>query len=187
MTRLALRDPENPSVPSFTTSDRAEIAARFTALGALYDHWETEGDLPEGADPTVALDIYGERIARLKQVGRYEGADVVRLRPDDPRKAALRDAFLEEHTHADDEVRFFAEGTGVFWLHIGDALVEIVCERGDLLLVPAGVKHWFDAGPEPDFTAVRIFTAEPKWEALYTGDDIALRVEAALLATPAAE
>ncbi|TBW41295.1 cupin domain-containing protein [Siculibacillus lacustris] len=182
MTRLVVREAARPTEIRFETTDRAAIAAAFADLGALYEHWEVAGDLPADADPSVALELYGERIGRLKEVGGYQGADVVRLRPDHPDREKLRTAFLQEHTHADDEVRFFAEGTGVFYLHIDDQLIQIDGEQGDLLLVPKGVKHWFDAGTEPNFTAVRIFTAEPKWEALYTGDAIALAVEAALVA-----
>lgn len=173
MTRLIVRNAADPAQIRSETRDRAEIAHAFAALGALYEHWEVTSDLPADAPPSIALELYGDRIAKLKQVGGYQGADVVRVRPDTPNRDALRAAFLKEHTHADDEVRFFAEGSGVFYLHIGDDVIQIEAERGDLLLVPKGVRHWYDSGLVPNFTAVRIFTAEPKWEAQYTGDDIA--------------
>lgn len=180
MTTLVVRDAARPAEIRLHTTDRPAIARAFADLGAFYDHWEVAADLPAEAPPSIALELYGDRIGGLQLVGGYQGADVVRLRPDHPERVAMRAAFLKEHTHDDDEVRFFAEGSGVFYLHVDDAVIQIDCERGDLLLVPKGVKHWFDAGVAPNFTAVRLFTAAPRWEALYTGDDIALTVEAAV-------
>ena len=39
----------------------------------------------------------------------------------------MRRKFLEEHTHAEDEVRFFVEGCGLFVLHIGSEVLSVLC------------------------------------------------------------
>jgi 1,2-dihydroxy-3-keto-5-methylthiopentene dioxygenase len=49
----------------------------------------------------------------------------------------------------------------------------VLCEAGDLISVPAGIRHWFDMGPSPRFTAIRLFTSPEGWVARYTGDPIA--------------
>jgi 1,2-dihydroxy-3-keto-5-methylthiopentene dioxygenase len=49
----------------------------------------------------------------------------------------------------------------------------VICCRGDLMSVPTGVKHWFDMGPNPSFTVIRIFTDPAGWVAQFTGDKIA--------------
>ena len=61
----------------------------------------------------------------------------------------MRAKFLDEHFHKEDEVRFFVAGSGLFTLHVGDKVYEILCESGDLIGVPDGTTHWFDMGPEP--------------------------------------
>ena len=86
---------------------------------------------------------------------------------------ALREKFLNEHTHGEDEVRFFVEGAGLFCLHIGDEVFQVLCEKNDLISVPAHTPHWFDMGSEPNFTAIRIFDNPEGWIAQFTGDDIA--------------
>jgi 1,2-dihydroxy-3-keto-5-methylthiopentene dioxygenase len=48
-----------------------------------------------------------------------------------------------------------------------------LCERGDLISVPAGTRHWFDMGPAPRFTAIRLFTTPAGWVANFTGEPIA--------------
>ncbi len=46
---------------------------------------------------------------------------------------------------------------------------------GDLIGVPAGTTHWFDMGPDPEFTAIRMFENTEGWTPVYTGDPIAAR------------
>jgi 1,2-dihydroxy-3-keto-5-methylthiopentene dioxygenase len=49
----------------------------------------------------------------------------------------------------------------------------VLCEKNDLISVPAGTPHWFDMGSEPNFTAIRIFDNPEGWVAQFTGDGIA--------------
>jgi 1,2-dihydroxy-3-keto-5-methylthiopentene dioxygenase len=42
-----------------------------------------------------------------------------------------------------------------------------------LISVPAGTRHWFDMGPTPRFTAIRLFTTPAGWVANFTGTPIA--------------
>src|SRR5690606_22918470 len=101
--------------------------------------------------------------------------DVISLNADHPDKDALRQKFLSEHTHSEDEVRFFVDGCGLFTLHIDARVYEVLCERGDLISVPAGVAHWFDMGPAPRFVAIRFFNNTEGWVARFTGSTIADR------------
>ncbi|MCI4239589.1 acireductone dioxygenase, partial [Dickeya dianthicola] len=65
----------------------------------------------------------------------YQSWDVISMRADNPQKAALRTKFLSEHTHGEDEVRFFVEGAGLFCLHVDGRIFQILCEKNDLLSV----------------------------------------------------
>jgi mannose-6-phosphate isomerase-like protein (cupin superfamily) len=95
-------------------------------------------------------------------------------RPSDvPDRAAFRQKFLNEHTHSEDEVRFFVAGAGQFTLHIGEKVYEVLCEKGDLIGVPDGTRHWFDMSESPYFVAIRLFTNKEGWVANFTGEDIA--------------
>ena len=105
----------------------------------------------------------------------YQAVDVVSLNPDHPERAVLRQKFLEEHTHAEDEVRFFVAGQGLFTLHIKDKVYEVLCQQGDLISVPANTRHWFDMSERPYFIAIRLFTNPAGWVANFTGDKIAQR------------
>ncbi|MMZ71588.1 Acireductone dioxygenase [compost metagenome] len=49
----------------------------------------------------------------------------------------------------------------------------MLCEKNDLISVPAGTPHWFDMGEEPHFVAIRLFNNPEGWVAKFTGDSIA--------------
>ncbi len=44
----------------------------------------------------------------------YQSWDVISLRADNPQKEALREKFLNEHTHGEDEVRFLSRALACF-------------------------------------------------------------------------
>jgi len=175
MTRLTIYADTEPGDPVTQTTDGAEIASHLTGAGVRFERWPAHAAIADDAEPQAILDSYGAEIERLKKEGGYQTADVIRLKPDHPDRAALRNKFLDEHTHAEDEVRFFVEGSGAFYLHLADKVYRLVCEKNDLLSVPAGTRHWFDMGPSPRFTCVRIFTNPEGWVARFTGDPIAGR------------
>jgi 1,2-dihydroxy-3-keto-5-methylthiopentene dioxygenase len=100
---------------------------------------------------------------------------VIKLTPDNPAVPALREKFLAEHIHTEDEIRFFVHGSGHFVLHVDGKVYDAFCEAGDLISVPANIKHWFDAGEKPSFTALRVFTDTSGWVAHFTGDGISAR------------
>lgn len=157
----------------FTSSDKKRITEKLQALGVRYEQWQTDTAISAGADPEFVMNAYSKDIDRLVTEAGYQTVDVISLAADNPQKAQLRQKFLNEHTHSEDEVRFFVAGEGLFTLHIDHKVVEVLCTQGDLISVPANTPHWFDMGPNPNFTAIRLFNNPDGWVANYTGDDIA--------------
>lgn len=172
MTTLIIYPEKNPDHPDVTTSDPAQIADLLGKVGVHFERWKASAELPEGATQEQVIAAYQSEVDRLSAAAGYQSVDVIRLTPDNPKKAELRAKFLDEHTHDEDEVRFFVEGSGAFYLHLGDKVYQVVCTRDDLLSVPAGTLHWFDMGPEPRFTCIRLFTTPEGWVAKFTGDKI---------------
>lgn len=158
-----------------STGDFEAIQKELSAVGVRFSRWLTHAGVTAGDAPEKVIEAYRDDIDRLLAEGGYQAVDVVSLGPTHPDKAMLRQKFLNEHTHEEDEIRFFVAGQGLFTLHIGNEVFEILCRRNDLIGVPAGTPHWFDMGPEPEFVAIRIFTNPAGWVANFTGSDIAER------------
>ncbi|MCS6931212.1 MAG: cupin domain-containing protein [Acetobacteraceae bacterium] len=178
MSRLVVHDAKSGERLS-VTEDAEEIARTLAAIGVRFERWPV-ADLPPGADAETVLAAYRDRLDAFMAGTGAGSADVVRLTPDHPQKDAIRAKFRAEHTHDEDEVRFFHEGAGNFVLHVDGKVYDARCERGDLISVPTGTPHWFDAGPEPNVTALRVFTATTGWTPHYTGSDMAERFPAML-------
>ncbi len=163
------------SRPLVDTSDRAEIARILGDQGIVFEKWEANAPLTADADQDAIIAAYADDIERLKQQYGYQTVDVIRVGPSTPNLPVLREKFLNEHTHTEDEVRFFVEGSASFYLRLGGKVYQTICTRGDLLGVPANTTHWFDMGPAPEFAAIRLFINPEGWVANFTGDDIASR------------
>lgn len=155
------------------TADPVQIEQALAGLQAKFERWQADKALDTEAEQESVLQAYKADIDRLIAENGYQAVDVISLSPDHPKKTELRQKFLHEHRHSDDEVRFFVEGSGLFVLHEQGKVFSLLCEKGDLISVPAGTRHWFDMGSQPHFVCIRLFNNPEGWVAQATGDDIA--------------
>jgi 1,2-dihydroxy-3-keto-5-methylthiopentene dioxygenase len=156
-------------------TDEHEIRCFLDERGIFYGRWSTDVGLPDDATDDQVLAAYDLWLEPFMEKGGYRAADVVRVTPDTPNLDAIRDKFLREHTHSEDEVRFFEPGSGLFWFHMErseDEVFAVHCQEGDLLSVPANTKHWFDLGVRPMLRAIRVFTDQAGWVPHYTQSGI---------------
>ncbi|MTF40122.1 1,2-dihydroxy-3-keto-5-methylthiopentene dioxygenase [Cyanobacterium aponinum] len=179
MTALKIFLDNQPSIPIFDSDsilevDRiSKITRKLEEVGVHFQQWQTIENLTSGASQEEVLKAYQQEVKQLMDEEGYLTVDVVSLTSDHPQKAEFRQKFLDEHTHSEDEVRFFVDGKGLFSLHIDNQVFEVLCTRGDLISVPANTRHWFDMGENPYFTAIRFFNNPEGWVANFTGSDIA--------------
>ena len=172
-TTLRVYDDTDPGAPLLETSDGVRIAQELAQAGVRFERWAADRELPAGADQETVIAAYRSSIEKLIAENGYQSVDVIRLERGTPNTEPMRKKFLDEHQHSEDEVRFFVEGRGAFYLHVDGRVYQTICVKGDLISVPAGTKHWFDMGPDPEFTAIRLFINPDGWIANFTGDAIA--------------
>jgi len=175
MSQLTIFDDLRPAQPVLKTNDADAMARELSAIGVRFERWESPVALAPEDAPEVILEAYRPYLDELMGDLGAGSADVIKLTPDNPNVPALRQKFLAEHVHTEDEIRFFVHGGGHFVMHVNGRVYDAYCEAGDLISVPANTKHWFDAGPAPYFTALRVFTDTTGWTPHYTGDEISER------------
>lgn len=177
MTLLVIQPDDNPGTTTLETSDAEVISDELNRRGVKFEQWHAGAKIEPNADSDAVLAAYASDVGRLGKQG-YNTVDVLRLSPNpaDPewrqQASAARDKFLSEHTHDDDEVRFFVEGKGCFYLRVDGEILMTVCEKNDLIWVPSGIAHWFDMGAEPDFVVIRFFKIPEGWVGHFTGNSI---------------
>jgi 1,2-dihydroxy-3-keto-5-methylthiopentene dioxygenase len=174
MSRLTIY-PDQSTDKQLDTESHAEIASELSSIGVRFEQWQAKAVLADDASQEDVLAAYQQDIDALMKEYNFQSADVVNLTPSHPDKKAFREKFLNEHTHSDFEVRFFVDGSGLFYIHANDKVYIVLCEKGDLISVPANTTHWFDMGENPFFKCIRLFTTPEGWVANFTGSDIASR------------
>ncbi|MEH6347717.1 MAG: cupin [Bermanella sp.] len=172
MSQLKVFHQDNTNKVLQSSIDKNEIANILLTEGVIYRQWDTPVEIKSDATESEIIQAYQSQINKLKKEAGYQSVDTISLTPESSNKHELRKKFLAEHTHAEDEVRFFVKGKGLFSLHINHNVYEILCSQGDLISVPANTRHWFDMGPNPDFTAIRLFNNSDGWIAQYTDSNI---------------
>ena len=125
------------------TTDNERIGTELAGHGITFGRWPVVENAASVSSEEL-LAHYAKHVAELNESGRYRHIDIARIHPDD----------------------------GCFYLHLGEEVLAVVCEGGDLLSVPAGTLHWFDMGERPDFIAIRFFEEEDGWVGDFTGDKI---------------
>jgi 1,2-dihydroxy-3-keto-5-methylthiopentene dioxygenase len=184
MSRLTVYRDDAPGTPVVATEDVAEIARELSAIGVRFERWTSPVTLSPEDGTEAILAAYKPYLDELMGSIGAGSSDVIKLTPDHPQARALREKFLPEHTHTEDEVRFFVDGSGNFIMHVDGRVWDAHCVQGDLISVPAHTQHWFDAGDKPFFTALRVFSDTSGWVAHFTGDAISARFPAVIEGAP---
>jgi 1,2-dihydroxy-3-keto-5-methylthiopentene dioxygenase len=142
--------------------------------GILFEQWEAKIPLKNDDPQEIILSAFSHKLRPYMEQHGYHSADVVNVTPTTPDLELIRNKFLAEHTHAEDEIRFFVDGEGLFFFHLKDRgeVFRLLCEKGDFISVPQGVNHWFDLAPNYFVKAIRIFQTKEGWIANYTNSNI---------------
>lgn len=151
-------------------TDVKEIKAFFNARNIFFDQWACDVVFADTASQEEILEAYAKDLKPFMENGGYLTADVISINKLTENYEAIRAKFLAEHTHSEDEIRFFVDGKGLFWFNLeNEPVFNLLCEQGDLISVPEGTKHWFDAGESNPFVkAIRIFIDMSGWVPHYT-------------------
>jgi 1,2-dihydroxy-3-keto-5-methylthiopentene dioxygenase len=162
--------------PYLVSSDIDDVAGYLAEDGVRFERWQLRSH-SEDEDRSCCVDEilnrYHVDIEALKNERDYKYVDVVSVKKTDSFLSARRNHFLSEHTHTGDEVRLFLSGTVLIYLHINARIHILQCGRGDFLTIPAGVKHWLDMGPTPEYSCIRWIDSEEGLKNQLTGNCIA--------------
>ena len=165
MALLTILDPIRKEI-----CDPKDIQTFMNDRGIIFEQWEASMPLNDTDSQEVILKAYEHELGPYMKKHGYQSADVINVHKDTPNIEAIRAKFLSEHTHSEDEVRFFVDGEGQFFFHLADKgeVFKLLCEKGDFISVPKGYTHWFDLAPKYHVKAIRVFHNPEGWVANYT-------------------
>lgn len=142
MTLLTVWPDDRPGHVLLRTEDPGTITAELARIGVEFCRWPLRAPVPGDSDDSdhsdhsdlteaSVLSQYQDRIdTRTAAVG-YHAVDVV-----------TGDGDAVEHVQTLDEDRFVVSGSVAWYLHAGPQVHAVLCEPGDLLGIPAHLRHW---------------------------------------------
>lgn len=164
MSCLSVYHLSTPDLPNKVLTHVEDIAVTLAEQGVRFERWHAQTPIQSGASDQEVIEAYRQNIDKLMTEQGLRHVDVTR---------EMNAGLLAEHSCEEDQLRFFASGGGLFNLHIEDYVYAVLCEKGDLIGVPAGTRLWVDMGADPRFVAIRIFNKPEGQVAHFTGDTIA--------------
>lgn len=139
---------ENGNIQKVSVEELAAIGVKYTQI-------------------LVEDNLLEKQLDRYSVENNYKNRDEVFVTPERMGPAVYEQKlgiFYEEHLHSDDEVRYVKNGSGYFDVRSKeDKWIRIWVEKGDLLVLPAGIYHRFITDTNDFINAIRLFKEEPKW------------------------
>ncbi|WP_231883318.1 hypothetical protein, partial [Mycobacterium leprae] len=140
---------------------RNSLASNEPSVAIIFDRWPTMPDLDAVTPITEIRAHYRHHIAELNADSRYQHIDVAWLQPvysetcigwTCPRWPAR--SFLSSTCTPRTKCASLSPAEAASILHLEPEIVAVVCDGGDLLLLPSCIRHWCDMGVHPDFVAI---------------------------------
>jgi 1,2-dihydroxy-3-keto-5-methylthiopentene dioxygenase len=158
---------------NITVTNFSEIKTILSLHGIMIEQWQASKVLSNDANQETIIEAYAHELNPFMEKNGYAIADVINVHPKTENLMVIREKFMKEHTHSEDEIRFFVDGMGKFWFHLdNEEILCVTCERGDFMSVPKNFRHWFDLAPGYFVKAIRIFSNMEGWVPNYTGSGI---------------
>eukprot|EP00834_Sanchytrium_tribonematis_P002039 NODE_56_length_28873_cov_1.243101.p15 type:complete len:154 gc:universal NODE_56_length_28873_cov_1.243101:27885-27424(-) len=135
----------------------------------------------KGDESLCKLGVFLIRNCRMEDISIHANKDIVTLSHETPGLKSLLEKFYVEHLHEDDEMRYVLEGSGFFDVrNEKDNWLRISIQKGDFVIIPAGIYHRFSLDDNMYIKAMRIFSDAPKWiahERSFNTDQMDTRVD----------
>jgi 1,2-dihydroxy-3-keto-5-methylthiopentene dioxygenase len=164
-------------------SELSEICAALAPLQIELSHWPIE--LTATVGPLLAAETLSDgqkedllralddRFNEQRAKYGYQSRDLVVLHPQVPKLDEMLKIFDKCHRHADDEVRYVVDGSGIFGFVMPDqSQIQLTVEREEFIRVPAGTEHWFVLDQKRRIKTVRYFATKEGWAAQYSGTSV---------------
>eukprot|EP00069_Balaena_mysticetus_P015528 bmy_22547T0 len=128
---------------------------QLRGLGVLY--WKLDANKYEN-DP---------ELEKIRKERNYSWMDVITIGRDKlPNYEEKIKMIYKEHLHLDDKIRFILDGSGYSDVRDKeDRWIRIFMEKGDMIILPAGIYHRFTLDEKKYEKAMQLFVRDPVWTA----------------------
>lgn len=165
MSILSVFHSSSPQLAHKVLTHHEDIAATLAEQGVQFARHEHGLRIRPGSAEAQVREEAAGLIDTLMTAHGCKGLMLLNRDGEQLAEVDLRD----EHAH--DAVEAFAvvSGRGQISLRLGEQVFALLCEKGDVLVVPAQTRRWIDLGDTPFCLALRLFGSEQ--DITMTGDE----------------
>ena len=157
MSSLTVYHQSSPEYPNKLLTHAEDIASTLAAVGVQFSQVPVQQPVIAGAASEELMAASRVQIDQLMAAHGYASAEVLSLCDERGEGSELARSMRQEQACQPAHLLYYLAGRGLLALHSGEYVYSMVCEKGDLVGLPAGIAHWFDAGEHPRFAVLRLF------------------------------
>lgn len=154
MSSLSVYHHSSPDVPDKVLSHGDDISATLAVVGVAFERWPVVTPVQPGSSRAQVLDALGPQLDELMSARGFAAFELLSLDTAQSYQEQAPAAALQEQRNVEPEAHWFVAGRGLLNLHVGDYVYAVLCEKGDLISLPAGTRHWLDTGDFPRLAAL---------------------------------
>jgi len=157
MSSLTVYHQSSPEYPNKLLTHVEDIASTLAAVGVQFSQVPVQQAVTAGTASDELLAASRVQVDQLLSHHGYAYAEVLSLCDERGEGSELARRLRAEQCCQPAHLHYYLAGRGLLALHIGEYVYNLLCEKGDLLRLPAGTAHWFDGGEHPRFAVLRLF------------------------------
>lgn len=170
MSSLFVYHVSSPEVPLKVLNHLEDIAPTLAEQGITFERWPVSTAVAAGSSSEQVLAACA---AALEPLARERDVSVQQVISLDGSQSAGE--LLEARRNTLAQAYWFVSGRGLLYVQVGESVYGVLCEKHDLISVPAGAVQWLDAGEHSYLVALRLATSAEQPQAVAGGDDLASR------------
>lgn len=153
----------------------------LTSQGIYFERWDLSG-LPDrlrtaddltGAEKIAVTHRLRSELQRVAEAMDYFSYDLLMLCPEvTPDLEEALKTYQKPHRHQEDEVRLVIDGEVTYTVTANGRTFTVKLEPGDLLCIPAGVRHNFVLTGPHRLKAIRMFQSQAGWMAVFDAQEV---------------
>ena len=173
MPSLSVFSATHPQQPYKVLGWPEHVSATLAELGVRYEQYLPAMPLNRDSSDASILEAYAAPVTQLLESRADLSVQLLRISHGQAPVQAPHGQCLEAHSHDEAECHLLVAGQALFSLHAGATVYQLLCEKGDLLVIPAGICHWLDFGSQDNCVVIRVLGSEQGAQVVLSGDPIA--------------
>lgn len=174
MSYLTIYQHEQPDRIDLETGLPLEIGELLSDYRILYQKIPLDDDVESKAlDKDYQLDLKRQAVPMDRQ-HQFPFATVMIVDHQYPNYDRLRMKYLSEYSLDRDEILLILEGEALLSFHDDNKVLQLLCNKGDAVIIPGGLTRWVDFGEAPGMLALMKCMQQEQDQVMhYTGSHFA--------------